>query len=260
MAESTIEKRVVISSDPTSLADSVAARLLNRIAKCCANGAVVHISLTGGSMGSAVLAAAARSPRRDRVDWSRVHVWWSDERFVGREDGDRNEKQAREALLDAIAIPAANIHAMPAVEDGDDLDAAAERYAAELARFAQDDATPWPSFDICFLGVGPDGHIASLFPDRPEILITDRVAVAVRDSPKPPPERITLTRPVINGSTRVWLVLAGADKAAALGLALAGASYASVPVAGAKGRRRTIFFVDEAAAAQVPLELIDQEY
>ena len=82
----------------------------------------------------------------------------------------------------------------------------------------------------------------------------------MRDSPKPPPERVTLTRPVINGSRRVWLVLAGADKAAALGLALAGASYASVPAAGAKGRRRTIFFIDEAAASQVPPELIDQEY
>ena len=260
MAESTIEKRVVISTDPASLAESVAARLLNRIAKCGSDGSVVHISLTGGSMGSAVLAAAARHPRLDRVDWSRVHVWWSDERFVSREDADRNEKQAREALLDAIDIPAENIHAMSATDDGHDLDAAAERYAAELAHFPQEDGTPWPSFDICFLGVGPDGHIASLFPDRPEILITDRVAVAVRDSPKPPPERISLTRPVINGSRRVWLVLSGADKAGALGLALAGASYASVPVAGAKGRRRTIFFVDEAAASQVPPELIDREY
>ena len=260
MAEFTIEKRVVISDDPTALAESVAARFVNRLAKLGADGALVHVSLTGGSMGSAVLAAAARHPRRDRVDWPRVHFWWSDERFVARGDSDRNEKQAREALLDAVDIPAANVHAMAASDEGLDLDAAADLYAAELARFPQDDGTPWPSFDICFLGVGPDGHIASLFPDRPEIMITDRVAVAVRDSPKPPPERVTLTRPVINGSRRVWLVLAGTDKAAALGLALAGASYASVPAAGAKGRRRTIFFVDEAAASQVPPELIDQEY
>jgi len=260
MAEFIIEKRVVISDDPAALAESVAARFVNRLAKCAADGGLVHVSLTGGSMGSAVLAAAARHPRRDRVDWSRVHFWWSDERFVAREHADRNEKQARDALLDEIDIPAANVHTVAASDEGVDLDSAAERYAAELARFPQDDGTPWPSFEICFLGVGPDGHIASLFPDRPEILITDRVAVAVRDSPKPPPERVTLTRPVINGSRRVWLVLAGTDKAAALGLALAGASYASVPAAGAKGRRRTIFFVDEAAASQVPPELIDQEY
>jgi 6-phosphogluconolactonase len=260
MADFSIEKRVVISADPSALADAVATRFVHRLGKGRSDGRPLHVSLTGGSMGSAVLAAAARHPRRERIDWSRVHVWWSDERFVAREHGDRNEKQAREALLDSIDIPAQNVHTMAASDDGIQLDAAAERYAAELAGFPQEDGTPWPSFDICFLGVGPDGHIASLFPDRPEILVTDRVTLAVRDSPKPPPDRISLTRPVINGSRRVWLVLAGADKAAALGLALAGASYASVPAAGAKGRRRTVFFVDEAAASQVPPELIDQEY
>ncbi len=260
MGEFTIEKRVVISDDPAALAESVAARFVHRLAKCSADGRPVHVALTGGTMGSAVLAAAARHSQRDRVDWSRVHFWWGDERFVARDDADRNEKQAREALLDALDIPPANIHAMAAGDEGIDLDAAAERYAAELARFPQSDGTAWPSFDVCFLGVGPDGHIASLFPDRPEILIADRAAVAVRDSPKPPPERVSLTRPVINASKRVWLVLAGADKASALGLALAGASYASVPVAGAKGRKRTVFFVDQAAASQVPPELIDQDY
>ena len=259
MGEFTIEKRVVISDDPAVLAESVAARFVHRLAKCSADGRPVHVALTGGTMGSAVLAAAARHPRRDRVEWSRVHFWWGDERFVARDDADRNEKQSREALLDALDIPPANIHAVAAGDEGIDLDAAAERYAAELARFPQADGTAWPSFDVCFLGVGPDGHIASLFPDRPEILITDRAAVAVRDSPKPPPERVSLTRPVINASKRVWLVLAGADKASALGLALAGASYASVPVAGAKGRKRTVFFVDRAAASQVPPELIDQD-
>lgn len=258
MAEFSIEKRVVISSDSAALADSVAARMLHRLAKRTADGNVVHVSLTGGSMGAAVLAAAASHPRRSRVDWSRVHFWWSDERFLPRGDGERNETQAREALLDAL--PEATVHTIAASDEGIDLDAAAARYAQELAHFPQSDGTPWPSFDICFLGVGPDGHIASLFPDRPEILVTEGATLAVRESPKPPPDRVSFTRPVINGSKRVWLVLAGADKAAALGLALAGASYATVPAAGAKGRKRTVFFVDEAAAAQVPPELIDGEY
>ncbi|MDY0909908.1 6-phosphogluconolactonase [Microbacterium sp. CFBP9034] len=259
MVEGWAEKRVVITPDPSALAESVAARFLNRVTKRVDQGELAHVSLTGGSMGSAVLAAAARSPRLDRVDWSRVHFWWSDERFVPRADEERNEKQARAALLDAIDLPAANIHAAAASDDGIDLDAAAAAYADELAGFAGEHG-PWPSFDVCFLGVGPDAHIASLFPDRPEILITDRSVVPVRNSPKPPPERVTMTRPVINSSQRVWMVLSGADKASALGLALAGASYASVPAAGAKGRKRTIFFVDEAAAAQVPPELIDREY
>lgn len=259
MAEHSWEKRVVVEADPATLAGSVAARFVHRVHKRTSAGKTVHISLTGGSMGAAVLAAAARDPRTAQIDWSRVHFWWSDERFVPAGDADRNDGQARAAFLDLIDVPAANIHSAATSDEGIDLDAAALRYAQELAEFGTDEQL-WPSFDVCFLGVGPDGHIASLFPDHREILIVDQAVVGVRDSPKPPPERVTMTRPVINSSKRVWLVLTGADKAAALGLALAGASYASVPAAGAKGRLRTIFFVDQAAAGQVPPELIDGEY
>ncbi|MEU1973274.1 6-phosphogluconolactonase [Microbacterium sp. NPDC019599] len=260
MAEFWSEKRVVIRPDPADLAESVAARFVSRLGKQIAQGLDVHVSLTGGSMGSAVLAAAARSPKLANIDWTRVHFWWSDERFVPRDDPDRNEKQARDALLDQLDIPAGNIHAIAASDEGVELDAAADAYAAELARYGSADGDAWPSFDICFLGVGPDAHIASLFPDRGEIRVTDKATLPVRDSPKPPPLRVTMTRPVINSSQRVWLVMSGADKASALGLALAGASYHSVPAAGAKGRRRTIFFVDDAAAAQVPQELITGDY
>lgn len=262
MAEFFTEKRVVISPDPDHLANSVAARFLGRVAKRIDDGRIVHVALTGGTMGVAVLRAAAQHPKAAKIDWSRVHFWWGDERFVPRTSDDRNEKQARAAFLDHIDVPAENIHAMGASDESLDLDAAAAAYADELAQFAptdQTDTDPWPSFDVCFLGVGPDGHIASLFPDRSEIGITDRAVVAVRDSPKPPPERVSLTRPVINSSRWVWMVLAGVDKASALGLALAGASYSSVPAAGAKGRRRTVFFIDEPAASHVPQELIDRE-
>jgi 6-phosphogluconolactonase len=259
MVEAWAEKFVVIGPDPATLASSVADRFLDRVHKRTSQGKLAHVSLTGGSMGSAVLAAAATKSALSSIDWSLVHFWWSDERFVARDDDDRNEKQARAALLDALDIPAGNIHAAPASDSGLDLDEAAAAYAAELAQFGSKERT-WPSFDVCFLGVGPDGHIASLFPDRPEIHITDAAVVPVRDSPKPPPERVSMTRPVINDSKRVWMVLTGADKASALGLALAGASYSNVPAAGAKGRKRTVFFVDETAAENVPYELIDREY
>jgi 6-phosphogluconolactonase len=259
MADASTEKRVVVRADPSSLAEAVASRFVQRMIRRSDVGTPLHVSLTGGSMGAAVLAAVRTHRRAADVNWDDVHFWWSDERFVAADSADRNDVQARAALLDHLDIPAANIHAMAAADGDLDLDAATEAYARELARFGAD-GDPWPSFDVCFLGVGPDGHIASLFPDRPEILVTDRVTLAVRDSPKPPPERITLTRPVINASKRVWLVLTGADKASALGLALAGASYPSVPAAGAKGTRRTVFFVDDAAAAQVPPELIDPDY
>ncbi|MDQ1077138.1 MULTISPECIES: 6-phosphogluconolactonase [Microbacterium] len=263
MSENGASKRVIIKRDPDTLADYVATRFVNRIVKRVAEGKRMHVCLTGGTMGGAVLRTAARDPRVAEIDWSLVHFWFGDERFVPRDSDDRNEKQAREAFLDRLDIPAANIHAVASSDEGLDLDAAAIAYADELAQFAPSDRSetgPWPSFDICFLGVGPDAHIASLFPDRSEISVTDRATVPVRDSPKPPSDRVSLTRPVINSSKRVWMVIAGADKAAALGLALAGASYRSVPAAGAKGRRRTAFFVDESAADQVPPQLIDREY
>lgn len=255
-----VDKQVVVRADPDRVAHAVASRLLSRIAKRIVEGKKAHISLTGGSMAARVLSAVAAHPRCREIEWSSVHFWWSDERFVPRGAADRNDTDAFSSLLDLIDIPRGNVHTMAASDDGIDLDAAAAAYASELATFADPAVGAWPSFDVCFLGVGPDAHIASLFPDRPEIQVTDRAVLSVRDSPKPPSERITMTRPVINSSKRVWLVLVGEDKASALGLALAGASYQSVPAAGAKGRKRTVFFVDEAAAGKVPPELIDSEY
>src|SRR5690606_3929947 len=140
------------------------------------------------------------------IDWNLVHFWWGDERFVPAADPERNALQARQAMLDALPIPEENIHEVAASDSGVDLDEATRLYAAELARFGTEEE-PWPSFAVCFLGVGPDGHVASLFPDRSEVTATDAATVAVRDSPKPPSERVSLTRPVINSSKRVWLVL-----------------------------------------------------
>ncbi|SDQ17595.1 6-phosphogluconolactonase [Microbacterium sp. cf332] len=255
----TAEKRVVISPDADSLTGSVAARFLDRVAKWGADGRTVHVGLAGGVIIGDVLDRVGAHPGRDDVDWSRVHFWWVDERFVPRDSDERNEAVARRAFLDTIDVPAENIHPIAASDEAADAEAAASAYASDLAAVGVDGAA-WPVFDICFLGVGPDGHIASLFPDRGEIRITDSAVSAVHDSPKPPADRVTLTRPVINASKRVWMVLAGPDKSAALGLALAGASYHSVPAAGAKGTRRTILFTDEATAAQVPPELIDDQY
>ena len=117
-----------------------------------------------------------------------------------------------------------------------------------------------PRFDIMFLGVGPDGHIASLFPGRNGSINVPSTVIGVRDAPKPPPLRLSLTLHALNSADRIWMVLAGAEKASALGLALAGASRDEVPVAGIKGRKRTVFFVDQAAAGQVPQNLIASSY
>jgi 6-phosphogluconolactonase len=255
----TNERRVLVHPDKEALAGSVAARFLTKIIDVLEEQELAHVSLTGGTMGSAVLAAIASSPARDSVNWSRIHFWWSDERYLPHGDPDRNDTQSRAALLDALNLDAAQIHALPAPGEHPDIEAAARAYEAELADAATDGGG-YPRFDVLFLGVGPDGHVASLFPEHAQIGETARVVVAETDSPKPPPERLSFTLPVINSADRVWLVLAGADKAGALGLALAGASLNEVPAAGVQGRKRTVFFVDRDAAAEVPENLIASSY
>lgn len=252
------ERRVRVYDDKPSLAGAVAARFIKRMRETLAEKAEAHVVLTGGTMGEAVLDAVGEHEDRDTVDWSRITFWWGDERYLPRGHDDRNETQSRRALLDALGLPAERIKAFPAVGEHATIEEAAEAYAAELAAAAPAGAAH-PVFDLTFLGVGPDGHVASLFPDHEAVRDRDHVVLAEKASPKPPPERLTLTLPVINASERVWLVLAGADKAGALGLALADANPSDVPAAGVRGTKRTVFFVDRDAAAEVPESLLTRE-
>ena len=251
----TNERRVIVHADRNALASAVAARFLAKTAGLIEEFDEASVVLTGGTMGIAVLDAINASPARDSIDWSRLNVWWGDERWLPAGDPERNETQARAALLDHVALDPARVHAMPASDSGLELDDASAAYAATLTAHAPRNAS-LPHFDITFLGMGPDGHIASLFPERGGIRDTEHTVISVRNSPKPPPERISLTLRVINSSARVWMVVAGADKASALGLTLAGASINEVPAAGVEGRRKTLFFVDAEAAAEVPENLI----
>lgn len=250
----TNERRVLVHPDKTSLAGSVAARFITKVVDILDDREEATIVLTGGTMGSAVLAAINESPARDSIDWKRVSFWWGDERWLPRGDAERNETQARAALLDHLDIDPSQIHAFAASDEGIELDDAATAYAEELAAHAAE-GSELPRFDVTFLGVGPDGHIASLFPEKSGIREEVLTVIPVRNSPKPPPERLSLTLPVINSSDRIWLVMAGADKASALGLTLAGASMNEVPAAAVEGRKRTVFFVDQDAAAEVPENL-----
>jgi 6-phosphogluconolactonase len=250
------DRRVILRADKGALAKAVASRFIKRSVALIEEFGEVTVVLTGGTMGIAVLAAIESSHKKDSIDWSRVNVWWGDERWLPAGDADRNETQARAALLDHVPLDPARVHPFAASDSGLDLDAAAQAYAQELRAHAPRDSAQ-PHFDITFLGMGPDGHIASLFPERTGIRETERTVIPVTGSPKPPPERLSLTLPAINSSARVWLVVAGADKAAALGLTLAGASKNEVPAAGVEGRRTTLFFVDAEAAAEVPENLID---
>lgn len=246
---------VVVHHDAMLLARAVAARVVTTLVDAQAARGAASVVLTGGGIGIAALRELAATPARDAVDWDRLDVWWGDERFLPAGDPERNETQAREALLDAVDLDPARVHAMPA-DDGQGPEAAAERYAAELAAASRpEDHGPVPSFDVLLLGVGPDGHVASLFPELPALHERERPVVAVRGAPKPPPTRLSLTLPAINAAREVWVVAAGAEKAAAARLALSGAGAVQVPAAGVRGRVRTLWLLDRPAAGQLPADL-----
>lgn len=248
---------VIVHADPTLLAEAVAARLTTRLIDAQAARGFASIVLTGGRIADAVHRAVRDGRARDAVDWSRVDVWWGDERFLPAGHPDRNETQAREALLAAVPLDPARVHPMPASDgpDGDDPESAAARYAEELGAAGRPGHQSVPQFDVLMLGVGEDGHVASLFPEHPAAhpdSYANRTTTAVRGAPKPPPVRISLTPPAINSAEEVWLVASGTGKARAVGLALAGAGPVQVPAAGVHGTGDTLWLLDQDAAVDLP--------
>jgi len=242
-------RQVVVYPDAATVATATAARLLTEVTDALAHKDRVDVVLTGGTVGTATLKAIADSPLAAAVDWSAVHVWWGDERFVPAGDADRNEGQAHEVFLSRVPLPQENIHRM----GGSDVFASPEDSAATYARELADAGDP--AFDVLMLGMGPDGHVASLFPGHP-VFTAQRdaasgtgagSAVAVHDSPKPPPTRVTLTLEVINRARRVWVVAAGAEKADAVARALHG--DAELPAAAVAGTEQTLWLLDVSSAA-----------
>ena len=242
---------VEIFPDGETLVGAAARRLIDTIQTAVAARGRALIVLTGGGNGIGLLRYLGTQGQQ--IDWSKVHLFWGDDRYVPEDDDDRNDKQARAALLDHIDIPPSHVHAMPASdgEFGNDLAAAALAYEQLLAANAEP-GQPVPNFDVHLLGVGPEGHINSLFPDTPAVLETTRMVVGVEDSPKPPPRRITLTLPAIRHSREVWLMVSGAAKADAAAAAIGGAPPVSIPAAGAIGLETTLWLLDEEAAAKLP--------
>ncbi|MEU3182690.1 6-phosphogluconolactonase [Streptomyces sp. NPDC006923] len=250
--------QLVVHRDKELMALAAAARLITKIVDAQAARGSASVVLTGGRNGNGLLAALSSSPARDAIDWSRLDLWWGDERFLPEGDPERNITQARQALLDSVPVDPARVHAMPASDGpyGNDVEAAAAAYATELAAAARpEDHAQVPSFDVLMLGVGPDTHVASLFPEYPGVRETERTVVAVHGAPKPPPLRISLTLPAIRAAHEVWLLAAGEDKAKAAEIALSGAGEIQAPAAGAHGRGRTLWLLDAAAASALPRSL-----
>ncbi|MGQ0718310.1 MAG: 6-phosphogluconolactonase [Pseudonocardiales bacterium] len=250
---------VVVHATQGVLAAATAARLVTRLVDIQTASGSASLVLTGGDIGIAVLRQVASTPAATTVDWRRLDVYWGDERFLPGGHPDRNETQAREALLDHVGVNPAQVHPMGVSGGpwGDDPDAAAQAYEDLLLhRLRPEDRGPVPSFDICCLGVGDDGHVASVFPGSPAVYETERAVIGVRGSPKPPPTRITLTLPAIRCAAEVWLIVSGSAKAAAVTMALGGAGEVQLPAAGAQGRRRTLWLLDRPAAAKLPPDLL----
>ena len=244
MTDNVIEKY----PDADALVTAAGERLVGVITGAIDARGVAYVVLTGGGTGVKLLKHLGANG--DAIDWSKVHLFWGDDRFVPADDDERNDKQAREALLDHVDIPAANVHAMAASdgEFGESIEDAAAAYAEVLAAHAEP-GSPTPEFDVHLLGMGGEGHVNSLFPHTAATRETTRFVVGVTDSPKPPPKRITLTLPAVARSREVWLVVSGAEKADAVAAAIGGASPDDVPAAGARGRVATVWLLDDAAAS-----------
>lgn len=250
---------VVVHATADVLVAATAARLVTRIVDVQTASGSASLVLTGGGIGIAVLAELAGAQAATAVDWPALDIYWGDERFLPTGHPERNETQAREVLLDRVGVDPARVHPMGASGGpfGDDPDIAADVYEELLlSRRRPEDRGPAPSFDICLLGIGEDGHVASVFPGSPAVYETERAVIGVRGSPKPPSTRISLTLPAIRCAAEVWLIVSGSAKAAAVTMALRGAGEVSVPAAGAVGRRRTLWLLDRAAAAKLPPELL----
>jgi 6-phosphogluconolactonase len=234
---------VAVYDSVDELAVATAKRLAAAIGTAQAARGTASVVLTGGRTGIAVLAELRTAA--SAVDWSTVDLYWGDERFLPDGDPERNETQAREALLDHVPVSPARVFPMAPSdgEFGDDPEAAAEAYAV-LLRSVQ-------AFDVCLLGVGEEGHTASVFPHSPAVEESARTVVAVRDCPKPPPTRVSMTLPTIRRANEVWLMTTGAAKAGPVAAAIGGAAEVDIPAAGARGQRETVWLLDKAAASQL---------
>ena len=224
--------------DAPQLAEAAAEHFVTRVAELLSQKPVVNVMLTGGTIGIATLRSIAARDDAHLLDWQRIHVWWGDERFVVADSEDRNAVQARQALLSRVAIPEQNIHEFPAADGLLGLDEAASLFAAEL-KIHQ------PHFDFAFVGMGPDGHICSLFPGKPNPPAGIDV-IAEHDSPKPPPQRLSFTYEAMNSVDELCFVVAGSDKAAAV-FSVFSDEPSELPAARVHGKLKTLWFVDQTA-------------
>ena len=233
------------------VADAAVFLFVTLAAKAIAERGVFFCSLAGGTTPLSSYRILAAPLISSKVNWERTHVFWSDERCVPEGSRDRNDEAARDALLGKVPIPSKNIHRVPATEPD-----AAQLYESDLRRAfssslplkesSLSSSSEIPRFDLILLGMGPDGHTASLFPSHPAVEEKTRLVVHVDGAPKPPPARVTFTLPLINAARHVAFLVTGVDKNAALRRVLNGDQ--ALPAARVAPRDGTLVFLSDAAA------------
>lgn len=234
--------RVLRHEDTDEMVAAAAQRLLDTLLELQTSQDTVHLCLTGGRTANRIYQSFAELVPGSGLNPAALHLWWGDERFVSTTDPERHALHALSILARTLQLSSAQTHPMPASDGKADPDEAAFAYAHELGDTV---------FDLCLLGMGEDGHVASLIPGTLRSDQTSALVVGVTDFPMPPTERITLTLNAINRSRRVWLWVSGANKAEAVAAALAGDG--SVPGAQVSGTAETLWFLDDESAAQLPM-------
>jgi 6-phosphogluconolactonase len=235
--------KFTIASDADALAQEAATRLLARLSEPRERFAV---GLTGGSSPERLYRLLATEPYRNQIPWERVHWFWGDDRFVPQDDPRSNAGQARRLFLDRVPVPPANLHAIPT--DAANADEAARRYETQLQEFYGAD---WldperPLFDLILMGVGNDGHTASLFPGKPQIEETERWVVGVPQAGQEPfVPRVTLTFPTLASTRDMLFLVTGRGKREIMARLLAGAD---LPAARAHSDGNLVWLVDREAA------------
>jgi 6-phosphogluconolactonase len=243
---------LLLCSDPDAVTQRAVAHVVEAASSALSARNRFSIALSGGSTPRPIYQSLARFPTRRRVDWTRVEVFWSDERCVPPDDERSNYRMAREALLDPVGVPQERIHRIRAEDP--DADRAAADYERVLRWALGNAAGRPPRIDLVLLGLGAEGHTASLFPGS-AAFDSERLVFAVRNAGDPPPsvDRITLTPAAINAARDVLFLVAGAEKAEAVRATLEGprdpTRWPAQAIAPQEGR--VIWMVDQAAASKL---------
>lgn len=223
------------------LARGAAARLLARLVELQATReGHVQVCLSGGRIANRVYEVFSERAQGSDLDPAAMEWWWSDERFVATEDPDRQAGHTLAILAGSLSLEPGQTHPMPSADGTADSSAAAASYAKELGD---------TEFDLCILGLGEDGHVASIFPDHPSFTEQHHTVIGVDDSPVAPASRISLAVPTLNRSREVWYLAAGPEKADAVARAFAGDP--ALPGGVVRGREHTLWLLDRAAASGI---------